>query len=78
MTRMAAADMKVKLAYVGPPAAPIAKGAHIADLVVEAQGRTVARIPLKATRAVDKAGLFGRLAAAWRKTIGAEPQPAAR
>ena len=56
----------MKIVYEGPIKAPIAKGAHIADLVVTVPGLPVARLPLVAAAAVEKAGPFGRVMAALR------------
>jgi serine-type D-Ala-D-Ala carboxypeptidase (penicillin-binding protein 5/6) len=55
-------DPKVSIRYQGPVKAPIAKGQHIADLVVKtATGEQV--MPLVAADAVGQAGFFGR---AWQ------------
>jgi len=63
-------DRKLKIVYDGPLKAPIAKGAHVADLIVAVPGQTDARLPLIAAAAVGKAGPFGRIAAAWRHYTG--------
>lgn len=62
-------ERKVTLVYDGPVAAPIAKGQHIADLVVTTPGLPTARLPLVATEAVAKAGPFGRIGAAFRALV---------
>jgi D-alanyl-D-alanine carboxypeptidase (penicillin-binding protein 5/6) len=62
-------ERKVTLVYDGPVKAPIAKGQHIADLVVTTPGLPTARLPLVATEAVDKAGPFGRLGSAFRTLV---------
>jgi D-alanyl-D-alanine carboxypeptidase (penicillin-binding protein 5/6) len=50
----------MKIRYQGPVKAPIAKGQHIADLVVAMpDGEQV--MPLVAANAVDQAGFFGRM-----------------
>ena len=59
----------VKLVYDGPVKAPIAKGQHIADLVVTTPGLPTARLPLVATEAVDKASAVGRIGAAFRSLV---------
>lgn len=46
--------------YNGPVKAPIAKGQHIADLVVTMPGGTAQTTPLVAAEAVSDAGFFGR------------------
>ena len=52
--------MKVKVVYDGPIKAPIAKGQHIADLVVETPSTPPQVMPLVAETAVGEAGFFGR------------------
>ncbi len=64
-----ASERKVTLVYDGPIMAPIAKGQHVADLVVTTPGLPTARLPLVASEAVDKAGAFGRLGSAFRTLI---------
>ena len=59
-------ERKMKIVYDGPVKAPIAKGAHIADLIVSLPGQPDARLPLIAAAAVGKAGPLGRIGAAWR------------
>jgi serine-type D-Ala-D-Ala carboxypeptidase (penicillin-binding protein 5/6) len=54
------ATMKVSLAYEGPIKAPIAKGQHIANLVVTVPGMAPQMTPLVAEEAVGEAGFFGR------------------
>ncbi len=49
-----------KVVYSGPVKAPIAKGQHIADLVVTMPGGTPQTTPLVAAEAVGEAGFFGR------------------
>ena len=62
-------DLRVKVVYKGPIRAPIAKGQHIADLVVTSANMPATRFPLVAATAVDKAGPFGRLAANVRRLL---------
>jgi D-alanyl-D-alanine carboxypeptidase (penicillin-binding protein 5/6) len=50
-------------------AAPIAKGAKIAELVVSVPGMPDTRLPLVAATAVPKAGPFGRLVAAFHALV---------
>lgn len=64
--RGAANAVKAKIVYQGPISAPIAKGAKVAELVVSVPGFPDTRLPLIAANAVDKAGPFGRIAAAFR------------
>lgn len=56
--------MRVKIVYDGPVKAPIAKGQHIADLIVTTGDTPPQRMPLVAGEAVEEAGFFGRIWAA--------------
>jgi D-alanyl-D-alanine carboxypeptidase (penicillin-binding protein 5/6) len=49
-----------KIRYKGPVKAPIAKGQHIADLVVTTSDAGEQVMPLVAAEAVSEAGFFGR------------------
>jgi serine-type D-Ala-D-Ala carboxypeptidase (penicillin-binding protein 5/6) len=57
----ASANMTVKVVYDGPVKAPIAKGQHIADLVVTTPDTPPQIMPLVAEEAVSEAGFFGRV-----------------
>jgi len=57
----AAANVRVKVAYDGPIKAPIAKGQHIADLIVSTPDTPPQSMPLIAEESVGEAGFFGRL-----------------
>jgi D-alanyl-D-alanine carboxypeptidase (penicillin-binding protein 5/6) len=57
----AAANIRVKVAYQGPIKAPIAKGQHIADLIVSTPDTPPQTMPLVAADAVGEAGFFGRI-----------------
>jgi D-alanyl-D-alanine carboxypeptidase (penicillin-binding protein 5/6) len=57
----AAANIRVKVVYDGPVKAPIAKGQHIADLMVSTPDTPPQTMPLAAAEAVGEAGLFGRI-----------------
>jgi len=57
----AAANIRVRVAYDGPVKAPIAKGQHIADLIVSTPDTPPQSMPLVAGEAVGEAGFFGRL-----------------
>jgi D-alanyl-D-alanine carboxypeptidase (penicillin-binding protein 5/6) len=57
----AAANVRVRVVYDGPVKAPIAKGQHIADLVVSTPDTPPQSMPLVAEKAVGKAGFFGRM-----------------
>ena len=52
--------IKSKIVYTGPLAAPIEKGAHIADLKIVMEGAEKT-IPLIASYTVEKLGFFGRI-----------------
>jgi D-alanyl-D-alanine carboxypeptidase (penicillin-binding protein 5/6) len=51
---------KVSIVYQGPIKAPIAKGQHVADLVVKIDGLPDQVTPLLAEDEVSEAGFFGR------------------
>jgi D-alanyl-D-alanine carboxypeptidase (penicillin-binding protein 5/6) len=51
----------MKIRYDGPVAAPIAKGQHIADLVITTGDTPPQVVPLVAGEEVGKAGFFGRV-----------------
>ncbi len=55
-----AANMSLKVVYDGPVKAPIAKGQHIADLVVSTPDTPPQLMPLVAETDVPAAGFFGR------------------
>lgn len=50
-----------KVVYAGPIKAPIAKGQHIADLVIASPDTGEQRMPLVAEKDVAEAGFFGRV-----------------
>jgi D-alanyl-D-alanine carboxypeptidase (penicillin-binding protein 5/6) len=51
----------LKIRYQGPVAAPIAKGQHIADLVITTGDTPPQVVPLVAGEEVGRAGFFGRM-----------------
>jgi D-alanyl-D-alanine carboxypeptidase (penicillin-binding protein 5/6) len=57
----AAANIRVKVVYDGPIKAPIAKGQHVADLVVSTPDTPPQTMPLVAAEAVGEAGFLGRI-----------------
>ena len=59
--------LTARVVYDGPLAAPIAKGAHVADLVVTSPGLPEQRLPLVAGASVERAGFFRR---AWLGLTG--------
>ncbi len=56
-------NMKVQIRYNAPIPAPIAKGAHIADLVITAPGHPEKIVPLQAAQAVAQKSFLGRMGA---------------
>ena len=62
-------DVRARVVYQGPIKAPIARGQHIADLVVTAGG-VEQRMPLVAEKAVGEAGVFGRIMAGLSHLFG--------
>ena len=56
-------NVKVKVVYDGPIKAPIAKGQHVANLVVQTGDTPPQTMPLIASEDVGEAGFFGRLMA---------------
>jgi len=61
LPRSASANITVKVAYVGPIKAPIAKGQKIAELIVSTPDTPPQVMPLVAGEDVAEAGIFGRL-----------------
>lgn len=57
-------DLKVKVVYDGPIKAPIKKGQHIANLVVQTADTPPQTMALVAAEDVEEAGFFGRFWAA--------------
>ncbi|MSO85862.1 MAG: D-alanyl-D-alanine carboxypeptidase [Rhodospirillales bacterium] len=72
LPRAARRNMKVKLGYQGPIAAPIAKGEILATLTVTVPDRAPLEIPLVAGEPVERLGLTGRLKAAFRHILWGE------
>src|SRR3712207_3162104 len=56
-----AGSIRAKVVYNGPIKAPIAKGQHVADLVVTTADTPPQTMPLVAAEAVGEAGFFGRM-----------------
>ncbi|MEA3010086.1 MAG: hypothetical protein QOJ91_1778 [Sphingomonadales bacterium] len=56
-----AGSIRAKVVYNGPLKAPIAKGQHVADLVVTTADTPPQSMPLVASEAVGEAGFFGRM-----------------
>ena len=60
----------MKIRYQGPVKAPIAKGQHIADLVVTTSETGEQLMPLVAAEAVGEAGFFGRIWIGLKQLVG--------
>ena len=54
-------DLHARIVYQGPIHAPIARGQHIADLVVTTADMPPETMPLVAAEDVSEAGFFGRI-----------------
>jgi D-alanyl-D-alanine carboxypeptidase (penicillin-binding protein 5/6) len=63
-------NVKVKVVYDGPIKAPIAKGQHIADLVVSTPDTPPQTMPLVAGEAVGQAGFFTRIWLGFKSLFG--------
>jgi D-alanyl-D-alanine carboxypeptidase (penicillin-binding protein 5/6) len=60
----------VRIRYNGPVKAPIAKGQHIADLVIVTGDTPPQTTPLVAGEAVGEAGFFGRAWLGLKQLLG--------
>ena len=60
----------MKIRYAGPVKAPIAKGQHIADLIVTSSDTGEQVMPLVAAEAVAEAGFFGRMWTGLKQMLG--------
>ena len=67
---LATQPIAMKVRYKGPLKAPIARGAHVADLVVTSPDTGEQVMPLVAAQAVEEAGFFGRAWIALKQLIG--------
>jgi D-alanyl-D-alanine carboxypeptidase (penicillin-binding protein 5/6) len=67
---LASGATSMKIRYDGPVAAPIAKGQHIADLVVTTADTPPQVVPLVAGEDVGKAGFFARIWIGLKQLIG--------
>ena len=62
--------VKMKVRYQGPVAAPIAKGQHVADLVILTGDTGEQVVPLVAGEEIGRAGLFGRIWLGLKQLVG--------
>ena len=60
----------MKIRYAGPVKAPIAKGQHIADLIVTSSDTGEQVMPLVAAEAIEEAGFFGRMWTGLKQMLG--------
>jgi D-alanyl-D-alanine carboxypeptidase (penicillin-binding protein 5/6) len=61
LPRTASRNITVKVAYMGPIKAPIAKGQQIGELIVSTPDTPPQVMPLVAAATVEEAGFFGRM-----------------
>lgn len=62
--------LRARIVYRGPVKAPIARGQHIADLVVTTADMPPSTMPLVAESDVGEAGFFGRIWAGLKSILG--------
>jgi D-alanyl-D-alanine carboxypeptidase (penicillin-binding protein 5/6) len=67
---LAGGATSMKIRYQGPVMAPIAKGQHIADLVITTGDTAPQIVPLVAGEEVGRAGFFGRVWAGLKSLFG--------
>jgi D-alanyl-D-alanine carboxypeptidase (penicillin-binding protein 5/6) len=67
---LASGQTRLKIRYQGPVKAPIAKGQHVADLVIFTSDTTPQVVPLVAGEEVDRAGFFGRMWLGFKQLVG--------
>jgi D-alanyl-D-alanine carboxypeptidase (penicillin-binding protein 5/6) len=63
-------NIRARVVYQGPLRAPIARGQHVADLIVQAGDMPPTTTPLVAEAAVGEAGFFGRIWAGLKSLLG--------
>ncbi len=67
---LASGQTRLKIRYQGPIKAPIAKGQHVADLVVTTDDTPPQVVPLVAGEAIGEAGFFGRIWLGFKQLVG--------
>jgi D-alanyl-D-alanine carboxypeptidase (penicillin-binding protein 5/6) len=67
---LAGGQTKLKIRYQGPVKAPIAKGQHVADLVVMTGDTPPQVVPLVSGEEIDEAGFFGRMWLGFKQLLG--------
>ena len=67
---LASGQTRLKIRYQGPVKAPIAKGQHVADLVIFTSDTSPQVVPLVAGEEVERAGFFGRMWLGFKQLVG--------
>ena len=67
---LASGQTRLKIRYQGPVKAPIAKGQHVADLVIHTGDTSPQVVPLVAGEAIGEAGFFGRMVLGFKHLLG--------
>jgi D-alanyl-D-alanine carboxypeptidase (penicillin-binding protein 5/6) len=67
---LASGQTRMKIRYQGPVKAPIAKGQHVADLVVLTGDTSPQVVPLVAGEEIGEAGFFGRIFVGFKQLLG--------
>jgi serine-type D-Ala-D-Ala carboxypeptidase (penicillin-binding protein 5/6) len=67
---LASGQTKLKIRYQGPVKAPIAKGQHVADLVVTTADTPPQVVPLVSGEEIGEAGFFGRMWLGFKQLLG--------
>jgi D-alanyl-D-alanine carboxypeptidase (penicillin-binding protein 5/6) len=67
---LASGQTRMRIRYQGPVKAPIAKGQHVADLVVMTGDTSPQVVPLVAGEAIGEAGFFGRILIGFKQLFG--------
>jgi len=67
---LASSQTRLRIRYQGPVKAPIAKGQHVADLVVLTGDTSPQVVPLVAGEAIGEAGFFGRIVLGFKQLLG--------
>jgi D-alanyl-D-alanine carboxypeptidase (penicillin-binding protein 5/6) len=67
---LASGQTKLKIRYQGPVKAPIAKGQHVADLVVTTADTPPQVVPLVSGEEISEAGFFGRMWLGFKQLLG--------
>ncbi len=67
---LASGQTRLRIRYQGPVKAPIAKGQHVADLVIHTGDTSPQVVPLVAGEAIGEAGFFGRMVLGFKQLLG--------